>query len=41
MQTGAGIAQRYSTGLQAWMIGDSSPGKGWEFSSTPPRPDRL
>jgi hypothetical protein len=24
-----------------WMIGGSSPGWGWEFSSLPPRPDRL
>jgi len=24
-----------------WMIGGSSPGKGWEFFSSPPRPDRL
>jgi hypothetical protein len=23
------------------MIGGSSPSKGWEFSSSPPRPDRL
>jgi hypothetical protein len=24
-----------------WMIGDSRPGRGWEFSSSPSRPDRL
>jgi len=26
--------------VQGWMIGGSSPGRGWEFSSAP-RPDRL
>jgi hypothetical protein len=29
---------RRSTG---WMIGGSSLGRGWEFFSSPPRPDRL
>jgi hypothetical protein len=29
--------QRWATG---WMIGGSSPGRGWEFFSSPPRPDR-
>jgi hypothetical protein len=24
-----------------WMIGGFSPGRGWEFVSSPPRPDRL
>jgi len=24
-----------------WMIGGSSPGRGWEFSSSSLRPDRL
>jgi hypothetical protein len=24
-----------------WMIGGSSPGRGWEFFSSLPRPDRL
>jgi hypothetical protein len=24
-----------------WIIGGSGPGRGWEFSSSPPRPDRL
>jgi hypothetical protein len=28
----AGIARWYSTGLMAWMIGSSSPGRSWEFS---------
>jgi len=23
------------------MISDSSPGRGWKFLSSPPRPDRL
>jgi len=29
---------RWATG---WMIGGSNPGRGWEFFSSPPRPDRL
>jgi hypothetical protein len=33
---GAGIAQWYSTGLQTGWSGGSSPGKGWEFFSSPP-----
>jgi hypothetical protein len=32
------VAQRWSTG---WMIGGSSPGRGWEFFSSPPRPEPL
>jgi len=32
------VLQRWSTG---WMIGGSSPGRGWEFYASPPRPDRL
>jgi hypothetical protein len=24
-----------------WMIGSSTPGRSWEFFSSPPRPDRL
>jgi len=24
-----------------WMIGGSSPGRGWEFFTSPPRPDWL
>jgi len=32
-----GIAQPWATG---WMIEDSSPGKGWEFFSSPPCPER-
>jgi hypothetical protein len=28
-------------GLNTWMIGGSNPGRGWEFFSSPPRPDRL
>jgi hypothetical protein len=32
------VVQRWAMG---WMIGGSSPGKGWEFFSSPPRPDRL
>jgi hypothetical protein len=39
--TGAGIAQWYSAGLRAGWSGGSSPGRGWEFISSPPRPDRL
>jgi len=34
---GARIAQWYSAGL----IGGSSPGRGWEFFSSTPRPDLL
>jgi hypothetical protein len=34
---GAGIAQW----AMGWMIGGSSPSMGWEFFSSPPRPDRL
>jgi hypothetical protein len=30
--------KRWATG---WMIGGLSPGRGWEFSSSPPRPDWL
>jgi hypothetical protein len=32
------VVQRWATG---WMIGDSSPDKGWEIFSSPPCPDRL
>jgi hypothetical protein len=32
------LVWRWVTG---WMIGGSSPGRGWEFFSLPPRPDRL
>jgi hypothetical protein len=32
------VVQRCATG---WMIGVSSPGRGWEFFSSPPRPDRF
>jgi hypothetical protein len=32
------VVQRWATG---WMIGSSSPGRGWEFLSSPPCPDRL
>jgi hypothetical protein len=32
------VIQRWAMG---WMIGGSSPGRGWEFFSSPPRPDRL
>jgi hypothetical protein len=27
--------------LVVWMIGGSSPGRGWEFLFSPPLPDRL
>jgi hypothetical protein len=30
------VIQRWAKG---WMIGGSSPGRGWEFFSTPSRPD--
>jgi hypothetical protein len=30
--------QRWAMG---WMIGGSSPDRGWKFLSSPPRPDRL
>jgi hypothetical protein len=39
-RTGAGITQRYSAGLRA-DDRDLSPGRVWEFFSSPPRPDRL
>jgi hypothetical protein len=32
------VVQRWATG---WMIGGSSPGRGWEVFSSPPRPDLL
>jgi hypothetical protein len=32
------VIQLWATG---WIIGGSSPGRGWEFFSSPPRPDRL
>jgi hypothetical protein len=38
---GACIAQWYSAGLRAGWSGGSSPGRGWEFFSSPPRPERL
>jgi hypothetical protein len=38
--TAAGIAQWYGARLTGLMIGGSSPSKGWEFFSSPPRPDR-
>jgi hypothetical protein len=30
------VVQRWAVG---WMIGGSSPGRGWEFFSSPLRPD--
>jgi hypothetical protein len=41
MLAGDRIAQRYCAGLRARWSGGSSPGRGWEFFSSPPRPDRL
>jgi hypothetical protein len=41
MPSGAGIAQWYSAGLWARWSGVSSPSRGWEFFSSPPRPNRL
>jgi hypothetical protein len=32
------VVQRWAT---SWMIGVSSPGRGWKFFSSPPHPDRL
>jgi hypothetical protein len=32
------VVQRWAAG---WMIGGSSPGRGWEFLSSPPHSDRL
>jgi hypothetical protein len=32
------VVQRWATG---WMMGGSSPSRGWEFFSSPPRPDWL
>jgi hypothetical protein len=32
------VVQHWATG---WMIGGSSPGGGWEFSSSPPRPYQV
>jgi hypothetical protein len=32
------VVQHWATG---WMIGGSSPGRGWEFFSSPPCPERL
>jgi hypothetical protein len=32
------VVQRWATN---WMVGGSNPERGWEFFSTPPRPDRL
>jgi len=32
------VLQSWVTG---WMIGGSGPGRGWEFLSSPPRPDQL
>jgi hypothetical protein len=32
------VVQCWATG---WMIWSSSPGRGWEFFSSPPRPDWL
>jgi hypothetical protein len=32
------MVQLWATG---WMIRGSSPGQGWKFLSSPPRPDRL
>jgi hypothetical protein len=32
------VVQRWAMG---WMIWDSSHGRGWEFFSSPTRPDRL
>jgi hypothetical protein len=38
---GAGTAQWYTARLRTGMIEGLSPGKGWEFFSSPPCPDRL
>jgi hypothetical protein len=38
---GAGIAQSISRWTTGWMVGCSSPGRVWEFFSSPPRSDRL
>jgi len=32
---------RTSVTATGWMIGGSSPGRGWEFFPSPQRPDRL
>jgi len=31
----------YEPRATCWMIDGSSPGRGWEFFSSPPWPDRL
>jgi len=33
MSLGSSVVQRWDTG---WMIGDSGPGRGWDFFSSPP-----
>jgi hypothetical protein len=38
MSPDSSVVQRWATG---WMIRVSCPGRGWEFFSLPPRPDRL
>jgi hypothetical protein len=39
------FGSRHSSAVQSWatgwIIGGSIPGRGWEFFSSPPRPDRL
>jgi hypothetical protein len=32
------VTRRWAAG---WMIAGSSPGRSWEFFSSPPRPDRI
>jgi len=38
---GTGITKWFSAGLRAGWLKFESPGTGWEFFSSPPRPDRL
>jgi hypothetical protein len=38
---GRGTKFRNIIKMSFWMIGGSIPGVGWEFFSSPPRPDRL
>jgi hypothetical protein len=33
--------EQEETTTRGWMIWGSGPGRGWEFFSSPPRPDRL
>jgi len=39
--TGSGIAQWYNARLRAGWSGSSSAGRGWEFFTSLPYPDRL